>query len=82
MTRPCCAARISASILPGAVLLLLPKCPLCIAAWLTVATGLSFSPAAAAWLRVALIVLWIPVVAAILCRWRGTVSRRSPSRVP
>src|SRR5262245_19828774 len=29
----------TASILPGALLVLLPKCPLCLAAWLTLAIG-------------------------------------------
>ncbi len=59
MTGPCCmggrtsrrlAHRLSAaaaSILPGAILLFLPKCPLCLAAFLTVATGRSFSAAGA-----------------------------------
>jgi hypothetical protein len=42
---------VTASILPGVVLVLLPKCPLCLAAWLTVATGLGVSAAGAAWVR-------------------------------
>lgn len=41
----------AASILPGALLVLLPKCPLCLAAWLAAATGVSFSAAGAAWVR-------------------------------
>jgi hypothetical protein len=41
----------AASILPGVVLVLLPKCPLCLAAWLTVVTGVGFSVAGAAWVR-------------------------------
>ena len=63
MTGQCCmggtasgrlARRLSkaaASILPGAALMFLPKCPLCIAAWLTAVTGVGFSAASGAWVR-------------------------------
>ena len=75
MTGQCCAGgaasrrlarRLSAaaaSILPGAVLVLLPKCPLCLAAWLTVVTGIGFSAAGAAWVRGMLVVFWVAAVA-------------------
>jgi len=53
----------AASILPGAALLLLPKCPLCLAAWLTLVTGVGFSAAGAAWLRGTVLVFWIAAVA-------------------
>ena len=43
-------SKATASILPAALLMLMPKCPLCLAAWLTVATGVSFSATGAAWL--------------------------------
>lgn len=42
---------VTASILPAAALVLLPKCPLCLAAWLTVMTGVGFSAAGADLLR-------------------------------
>ena len=51
-TRPL-ARRLSgaaASVLPGAVLVLLPKCPLCLAAWLTVVSGMSVSAVAGTWM--------------------------------
>ena len=75
MTGPCCTgerpsrrlarrrAGAAASILPGAVLLLLPKCPLCLAAWLTVATGIGFSATAAARVRGLIVVFWVAAVA-------------------
>ena len=75
MTAQCCtggrpsrrlARRLSAaaaSILPGAALLLLPKCPLCVAAWLTLATGVAVPAAAARGLRGFIVVFWITVLA-------------------
>ena len=75
MTRPCCTgeaqaqrfarprAGAAASILPGAVLLLLPKCPLCLAAWLTAATGIGFPAAAAAGIRGLIVAFWVAAVA-------------------
>ena len=74
MTGSCCtsggpkrprARRISsavASILPGAALVLLPKCPLCLAAWLTVATGIGISAAAVAWAREMVVGVWIALL--------------------
>jgi hypothetical protein len=53
----------AASILPGALLVLLPKCPMCLAAWLTVATGVGFSAESAAWVRGLLVAFWLAAVA-------------------
>jgi hypothetical protein len=66
MTRLCCAG--GGSILPAVLLVLLPKCPLCLAAWLTVATGVSFSAVVASWVRVALVVFWVGAVVALARR--------------
>jgi hypothetical protein len=80
MTGQCCVAgpasqrlarrlsRVTASILPAAVLVFLPKCPLCLAAWLAVATGFSFSAVGAAWVRGSIVLLWVAAVAPII--WR------------
>jgi hypothetical protein len=53
----------AASLVPGAVLVLLPKCPLCLAAWLTLFTGIGVSAAAAARLREISIVFFVGEVA-------------------
>jgi hypothetical protein len=45
------------------MLVLLPKCPLCLAAWLTLATGVGFSATGAAWVRGMLVVFWVAAVA-------------------
>lgn len=53
----------AASILPGALLVLLPKCPLCLAAWLTVVTGVGVSATAAAHVRGLIVVVWVVAAA-------------------
>ena len=75
------ALQAAASILPGAALVLLPKCPLCLAAWLTAATGIGFSAAGATWARgmlmlfaVAAVVLAItPIVRCMLAPYPTVV---------
>jgi hypothetical protein len=52
-------------LLPGATLVLLPKCPACVAAYVALATGIGISLPTAGWLRAAIIVCsitWLAVV--------------------
>jgi hypothetical protein len=76
MTGRCCtgegqsrrlARRLSgaaASVLPGAALVLLPKCPLCLAAWLTaVMGGTAVSATFAERFRWMVVVCWVAAVA-------------------
>jgi hypothetical protein len=53
----------AASVLPGALLIFLPKCPLCLAAWLTAVTGIGFTAAGAEWAKGIAVVSWIAAVA-------------------
>jgi hypothetical protein len=55
----------AASVTPGAALVLLPKCPLCLAAWLTVATGVGVSAAAAAWMQETIVAVSIAALAGV-----------------
>jgi hypothetical protein len=66
----------AASILPGAVLMLLPKCPLCLAAWLGLAAGIGVSAAAAACVRGLIVVFWIAAVALAAARIIRAVSAK------
>jgi hypothetical protein len=91
MTGQCCtgegpsrrhAQRLSgsaASILPTAVVLFLPKCPLCLAAWLTAVTGIGISAAAAAYVRGTIVVFWGAALALTVAQLvRRRAFRRSP----
>jgi hypothetical protein len=51
----------AASVLPGAVLMALPKCPLCIVAWLAVA-GIGVSAGAVVWMRGLIVALWVAAI--------------------
>lgn len=46
-------------LLPGILLMLIPKCPLCLAAWIALGTGIGISFTVAAWLRWGLIAIAI-----------------------
>jgi len=50
-------AGIAGSVLPGAALVLMPKCPACVAAYVAAASGLSVSLPVAEWLRTGSILL-------------------------
>lgn len=49
------SARKSGWLLPGILLIVMPKCPICLAAYIALATGISIPITAATWLRTSLI---------------------------
>ncbi len=59
---------------PGAVLALMPKCPACFAAYIALGTGLGLSLTAAAYLRIALIVLCIASLSWLAARRARQIS--------
>jgi threonine/homoserine/homoserine lactone efflux protein len=68
--RRCCTA--AGTVAPAAVLVLLPKCPACIAAWLAVGAGIGVTATTAAYLRTGLLVLCVACLAWVVGRlWRS-----------
>ena len=74
------AVKNSASwIIPGVMLALMPKCPLCLAAWLSVMLGIGMSTASATALHATLITLCL--LFGIICLVRHIYLLRHP-RIP
>jgi hypothetical protein len=82
MSATCCTSaarrvwRSASWVAPTAVLLLVPKCPMCLAAYVVAATGMSVSLSTAGWLRTGLIGASVAVLLALSCGvarrwWRG-----------
>lgn len=85
---PCCVSRsgpltrratgLAGVVLSGIPLLLMPKCPLCVAAYVALFTGISVSTATAGQLRTGIVMLCAALVCAFIAmclvrmkRWRA-----------
>ncbi|GMV91069.1 MAG: hypothetical protein KJ060_21395 [Candidatus Hydrogenedentes bacterium] len=66
---------------PGALLVLMPKCPACVAGYIALATGVGISFTAAAYLRTGLLVASVGLLILLAARQvHGFVRRRRAAR--
>ena len=63
------AIELASWLLPGTLLAFFPKCPLCVAGYVALATGLGISFTAATYLRWALLALCLGSLAFMATRW-------------
>jgi hypothetical protein len=70
--KACCVKRrgkeVAPWLVPGGLLILMPKCPVCFAAYIAAGTGIGLSLPAATGLRIALIVLCLLSLAFLATR--------------
>lgn len=70
-----CAGEIAGWGMPIVVLALLPKCPMCLAAYIALATGIGVSVSAASCLRIGAIMLSIAALLVLLALRRRSIGR-------
>jgi len=63
-------------LLPSATLLLLPKCPLCLAGYIALGTGIGLSVSGATYLRLVLIVLCVTTLFYVAIRQISRLTAR------
>lgn len=63
-------------IIPGGLLLLMPKCPVCFAAYIALFTGIGISIPAASWIRLSLIFLCVASLLLLAFRMVQKIHRR------
>jgi len=74
--RRCCGTA-AGTVAPAAVLVLLPKCPACIAAWLAVGAGLGVSIPAAATLRMVILGSCVACLVLVAARQAFRIARKT-----
>ena len=87
--KACCQGRkrstgVAAWLVPGSLLVLMPKCPVCLAGYIALFTGLGLSVPAASRLRLFLIIACSMILALLAVRlfWRIRVAKKSASVIP
>lgn len=66
-------------LLPSTVLVLLPKCPLCLAAYVALGTGFMMTPASAHLLQRTLTLLCVAMLTFCAMKWITKYFRQKPS---
>ena len=84
--RSCCGRGAEAAgwVVPGVTLVLLPKCPACVAAYVALATGVGVSFSAAAYLRTLVVVVCVALLVFVAARravrwWNRRTSEVGPA---
>ena len=76
MNGNCCShktgrwTKAAGSLVPGAIALLAPKCPLCIVAWVAAGTGVALPAMLAGLIRPGLAVVCVVSMVLFVWRWR------------
>jgi hypothetical protein len=59
-------------LFPAALLVLMPKCPLCVAAYVALFTGIGITVSAARWIQILMLVCCLTLLACLAVRHRRT----------